>query len=193
VRHLGSLFPETTRLAASGGKATHLSVLHDGGADPVDTRVVADHLVVRVDADDFVELEGRVLVDPVRVEHTKVATLAADTGLGNAAVVALELEVLDTLVTRLTVDDTLGVGALAATTSQADAVDDVALLGLVSESSGLIRARRSGRTVDGRKLSVLPAANTQQKAQDIALLSLPQLLKIFVSSHPELPCFCPRF
>lgn len=54
-----------------------------------------------------------------------------------------------------TVSSTLAGSALAATTSHADAVDNVALLSLVSEAAGLVRTRWSGSTVDDIELTKL--------------------------------------
>lgn len=61
-------------------------------------------------------------------------------------------------------------GFLAASTTNADSVDDKALLGLVSETTSLVRARRTRRTVDNVQLTVLPAADTKQEAENIRLL-----------------------
>jgi hypothetical protein len=89
---------KTTGLLAGGGKTTRLAVLVDGLDDPVDTGIAADGLVLGVDEDDFVVLVGRVLVDPVRVEHAQVGAAAADTLLGGRLEGALVLELVDTLV-----------------------------------------------------------------------------------------------
>lgn len=56
---------KTTALLAGGGETTALAVLVDGLDDPVDARIAADGLMVRIDEDDFVVLVRRVLVDPV--------------------------------------------------------------------------------------------------------------------------------
>ena len=66
------------------------------------------------------------------------------------------LELVDTLVNGLAVNDTLGDGSLTATSSDSDSVDHVALLGLVTELSGLISAGRSVDLVDNGELSVFP-------------------------------------
>lgn len=55
----------------------------------------------------------------------------------------------------LTEGGTLGGGTLAATTADAHAVDDIALLGLVSEAAGLVGARGAGRAVDNVQLTKL--------------------------------------
>lgn len=92
---------ETTALLAGGGETTSLAVLVDGLDDPVDARVAADGLVLGVDADDLVVLVGGVLVDPVGVEDAEVGAAAADTLLSGGLEGALVLELVDTLVGRL--------------------------------------------------------------------------------------------
>jgi hypothetical protein len=89
---------ETTALLAGGGETAALAVLVDGLDDPVDARIAADGLVLRVDEDDFVVLVRRVLVDPVRVEHAQIGAAAADTLLGGGLERTLVLELVDTLV-----------------------------------------------------------------------------------------------
>jgi len=56
---------------------------------------------------------------------------------------------------KRTIGGTLRDGALAATTADADAVDDIALLGLVSEAAGLVGARRARGAVDDVQLTEL--------------------------------------
>jgi hypothetical protein len=51
--------------------------------------------------------------------------------------------------------DVLGRGPLAATAADADAVDNVALLGLVSEAASLIRARGAAGAVNDLQLAKL--------------------------------------
>jgi len=69
-------------------------------------------------------------------------------------------------------------GLLAATTAHSDTVDNKSLLGLVSKATSLVRARGACQPHNARQLTVFPASHTQQKAQNIALLPLPQLLQI---------------
>jgi hypothetical protein len=122
-----ALDAKTTVLAASGSKTTSLSVLVDRVNDPVDSGVVADSEVLGIDKDDLVVLVGGILVNPVGVEDAKVVASTTSTLLGNGAEVADELELVDTLILGLTVDDTLVVGSLAATTADGDTVEDVSL------------------------------------------------------------------
>lgn len=70
-------------------------------ADPVDTRITADSLVLGIHEDNLVVLVGRVLVDPVRVQDTQVAAAATNTLLGSGTQRALVLELVNTLVGRL--------------------------------------------------------------------------------------------
>lgn len=90
--------------------------LVNGVDDPVDTSITADRLVLRVDQDDFVVLVGRILVDPVGVKHSQVGAATTDTLLGSRLQRALILELVDTLVGRLscTVDHSSAI-ILAAT------------------------------------------------------------------------------
>ena len=153
---LVALSLETSVLLAGGGEASALSVLLLVGGDPVDSGVSGDGLVVGVNEDDFVELESTVLTDPVGVEDSEVSAASANSLLSHSAVRSVGLELVDTLVDGLAVDNTLGDGSLAATTSDSDSVDHVALLGLVAELSGLVSAGRSVDLVDHGELSVLP-------------------------------------
>jgi hypothetical protein len=174
--------------AAGGRLGAELPVLHRGPAHPVDAGVVADDGVHGVHHDDLVELVRRVLSDPVRVEDAEGAALAADALLGDGAVRALELEVVDALVDGLAVGAALSRSgaALAAAALDADAVDDEALLGLVAEAAGLVGPRGARGAVDRAELAVVPHAHAVQKAQHVRLLALVQLLQVLVGSHDEM-------
>lgn len=52
---------------------------------------------------------------------------------------------------------TLGDRLFPVTTADTDAVDDISLLGLVTEAASLVRARGTGSAVDDVKLTILPA------------------------------------
>ena len=147
---------EASVLDASGGKTASLSTLVLGGGNPVDSGVASDSLVVRVNKDDFVELEGSVLTNPVGVENSEVSATSSNSLLSNSSVRSVGLELVDTLVDRLAVNDSLGDGSLTATTSDSNSIDDVALLGLVSELSCLVGSAGSVDHVDDGELSVLP-------------------------------------
>ena len=55
----------------------------------------------------------------------------------------------------LTVGGTLGGRALATTAADSDTVDDVTLLGLVTETASLVGTRGARSTVDGVQLAEL--------------------------------------
>ena len=86
------------------------------------------------------------------------------------------LELSDTLMDGLTVDDTLANCSLSTTSSNADSVDDVALLLLETNSSGLVESGRLGGLVDGSELSVLPASNSHDESHGVGLLLSPKFL-----------------
>lgn len=137
------------------GKTKHKTHLVNGLADPVDAGITADSLVLGVNEDDLEVLVGGVLVDPVGVQDTQVGAATTDTLLSGGAQSTLVLELVDTLVGGLAVGGTLGSRALAATATDADTVDDVALLGLVTETTGLVGTRGARSTVDGVQLTEL--------------------------------------
>jgi hypothetical protein len=146
---------DTTGLLAGGSETTGLAVLVDRVADPVDAGVAADGLVLGVDTDDLEVLVGRVLVDPVGVQDTQVGAAAANTLLSSSTEGTLVLELVDTLVGGLAVGGTLGGRALATTAADTDTVDDVTLLGLVTETASLVGTRGARSTVDGVQLAEL--------------------------------------
>ena len=76
---------------------------------------------------------------------------------------------------------------LAVAAADAHAVDNVALLGLVAQAAGLVRARRASQAHAAGHLAVLPAAHTQQEAEHIALLLAPQLLNVLRGPRKERP------
>ena len=112
--------------------------------------------MVGVNKDDFEELEGSVLTNPVGVQDSEVSAASANSLLSDGSVRSVGLELVDTLVDGLSVDNTLGDGSLTATTSNSNSVDNVALLGLIAQLSGLVGAARSVDLVNDGELSVLP-------------------------------------
>ncbi len=115
-------------------------MLHGRLADPVHARIATDSLVARIDKDDLVEFVSSILVDPVRVKDAQVGAATTNTFFSNGLEVTSGLELVHTMTGRLTIDGTLSNLALTTTTSDTDAIDDETLLGLVSESSRLIRS-----------------------------------------------------
>lgn len=70
--------------------------------DPVNSAVLADGFVRRVHKDDLEVLVCAVLVDPVRVQDAQVGASSTDSFFSGGAQRALVLELVDTLVGRLT-------------------------------------------------------------------------------------------
>lgn len=146
---------ETAGLLARCGKAARLAVLVNRVDNPVDAGITADGGVLGVDENNLKVLVGGVLVDPVRVQDAQIGAAAADTLLGGGLERALVLELVHTLVGGLAESGTLADRLLAATAADAHAVDNIALLGLVAETAGLVWARRARSTVDDVQLTVL--------------------------------------
>ena len=181
---LVSLLVHASSLLAGGGETSELSVVVLGGHNPIDAGVAADAFVGGVHHDDLKELEGGILANPVGVENTEVGALAGNTLLGDGLVGTLGLDLLDsTRVSGLSVDATLGDVSLAATSADANTVDDVALLGLVAELACLVGTGGSGALVDHGKLTELPGADSQNESAEIGLLLLPKLFEVLVGSH----------
>jgi len=176
---------QTARLLASSGETSGFPVFVDGVDDPVDARIAADGLVLRVDEDNLEVFVSGVLVDPVRVEDTQIGATTSDTLLSSRLEGSLVLELIHTLVGGLAVGSTLWYWSLATSTADTDTVDNIALLGLVTQTACLIRTRWTGSTVDDVQLSELPAADTEQEAQDIGLLLLLQLLNVLERAHSD--------
>jgi len=184
---LVSLLVHASGLLAGGGETAELSMVVLARDDPIDAWVASDSLVRWVHEDDFKELEAGILAHPVGVKDAHVAALAGDTLLSDGLVSALGLDLLDaTGVAGLTEDLTLGDVSLAATSADADTVDDVALLGLVADLACLVGAGWAVALVDNRHLTVLPGADSHDEAADITLLLSPKLFKVLVCSHFDL-------
>jgi hypothetical protein len=75
-------------------------MLVDGVDNPVDASVVTDLGMRRIDQNDFKVLHGGILIDPVRVQDTQVGVLASNLLFSETLQIALELELVDTLMPR---------------------------------------------------------------------------------------------
>ena len=73
-------------------------------------------------------------------------------------------------------------GLFAVTAADTDTVDNVALLGLVPKTAGLVGAGRTRSTVDHVQLAVFPAADAEEEAEDIALLLLVKGRNLYIHS-----------
>jgi hypothetical protein len=174
---------KTTRFLASGSEATRFTVLVNRLDDPVDADITTNCLVLRINKNNLIVFVGRVLVDPVGVEDSQVGTSSSNTLLGCRLKGSLVLQLVDTLVDRLAICGTLWRWALASTTSNTDSVDDIALLGLITKTAGLIRSRWSRGTMNDVQLSKLPASNPEKETQHIRLFLLLKLFDVFEGTH----------
>lgn len=168
-----ALHAQASARLACRSDASQLSVLLMRSSDPVDARVVADGVVGGVHQDHLVVFVGSVLGNPVTVEHSQATEGATDTLLSLGAEVAGGLELVDTHGGRLSSHDTLGDGSLAASSADAGAVDDVAVLGLVAEFAGLVGARGVVDSGDDGELTVLPGADSEDEVHEVALFLAP--------------------
>lgn len=174
---------DTSGLLTGTGKTSSLSVLVNWVDDPVVSSISSDGVVGWVHQDDFKVLVGGVLVNPVGVQHSQVSSSLSNSLLGGNSQRLLVLQLVNTLVGWLTVSGTLWHRSLSATSSDSNTEDHESLLGLVTQSSGLVWSRRSGGSVDDVLLSVFPTSDSQQESGDIRLLLSLQLFQVFVSTH----------
>lgn len=174
---------DTSRFLSGGSKTSSFSALVHWVDDPVVSWVSSDGSVGRIHQDDFVELECRVLVDPVGVQDSQVTKLLTDLLLGGDSQRLLCLQLVNTMVGWLTVSGTLVSDSLSVTSSDSHSVDHETLLGLVTQSSGLVWSGWSAGPVDDMSLSVFPTSDSQQESGDIRLLLSLQLLQVFVGTH----------
>jgi hypothetical protein len=181
-------FAQTTGPLAGGGETTLFTVLVHGFAYPVVAGVASDGLVVGVHQDDLEVLVGRVLGNPVAVQHTQTAQPLSGSALSDGLQVPHRLLLVNgTTALGLTIGTTLGDGTLPATTSHAHAVDDETLLVSVAHASGLVRTGGARCAMQPCELTILPGADTQQVPHHIALLFTVQLRHVSVGSHFDAP------
>ena len=98
---------KTSVLSTGWGKSTSLSVLVDRVADPVNTRIVADSSVLRIDQDHFEVLVGGILINPITVKNSQVSTDTSNTLFGNWSKISSEFNLIYTRVLGLSENNTL--------------------------------------------------------------------------------------
>lgn len=155
----------------------------DGLADPVDSGIISDGVVLRINQDHFVEFMCSVLGNPVAVQDSQLWEESANSFLGHASEISRRLELVDSDACWLTVDDTSVYRSLSTTSSDSGSVNDVANLGLISQSSGFIWSGWSSDSVCDGELSVFPGSQTENQSHDIRLFFLPELFEILVGTH----------
>jgi len=176
-------FAQAARRLAGSRLSTKLAVFLLSLADPLDSGIAADSGVGGVHHDDFVVLVGGVLTHPVRVKHAERANLATHAFLGDGLKRALELHLVDTMMSGLAVGATFGDGLLAGTTADAHAVDDESLLGAITQTPSLLNSGWLRRAMNSGQLPVLPSSDAEEEPHDVRLLFAPQLVHVFVRPH----------
>jgi len=154
-----------------------------GLANPLDSRIAANSGMGGIHHYHFVIFVGRVLTNPIRVEHAKGSDLAANALLGNGLERALEFHLVDTMMSGLAVSAAFGNGLLAGSTANAHAVDDETLFGTIAQAPGFFDPRWLGGAVNSRQLPILPRSNAKKKSHDVSLFLPPQLVHVFVRPH----------
>ncbi len=167
----------------SGGNSSKFSMFLMGAGNPVNSGIITNGVVRRIGKDNLKVFVCSVLGNPVGVKNSQTSEGSADSFLSFRSKVSGRLELVDTDRSRLSGDDTLGNRSLSSSSSDADSVDDVALLGLVSKFAGLVRARGSVDSGDDWKLSVLPSPHSEDEVHEIRLFLSPKFLKVLVGSH----------
>lgn len=135
----------TTALLANRCQTTSFAALVNRITNPVDARVTADGLMLRINENDFKVLVSGILVDPIRVQHTEVRAASTHTFLCRRPKGALVFQLIDTFVDGLAVSGTLGHRSLTTTTAHSDTVNDIPLLGLFVSS---IKTKHFGTTLE---------------------------------------------
>mmetsp|Transcript_3127 Transcript_3127/g.3605 ORF Transcript_3127/g.3605 Transcript_3127/m.3605 type:complete len:223 (+) Transcript_3127:204-872(+) len=176
---------KSTALASSGSETSALSVLVYRVTDPVDAGIIADLGVGRIYKDDLVVLHGGVLVDPVRVQYTKVGELASYLLLSNGLKITLKLKVVDTLVLGLTEYHTTVILTLTSSTTYTYADNNVSLLSLVTKTVSLVGTGGAVAANHLWSLTVLPGTNAEKETEGVTLLVTPKLFHVLVGSHTE--------
>lgn len=94
---------------------------------------------------------------------------------------------MNTMMDRLAIGHNLRTWVFAATTVHTNPVNDITLLGLVSQPVHFISPGGAGGAEEHRELANTPAAHPEKKPHYIGLLLPPQLLDVLVSTHLGLP------
>jgi len=141
-------FSKTAVPFSNAGETTSLPALVHRLGDPVDPRIATNGLVIGVNEDDLVIFIDAVLINPVRVQYSQVTTTPTNTLLCNTPQPSLGLEVVHTLADGFTIGGTFRDVLLAVAPADTDTVDNVSLLGFVSQPTGLVWARWARSSVD---------------------------------------------
>jgi hypothetical protein len=178
-----SRLAKSSGFASSRGKSTAFAVLVYRVANPVDARIIADLGVGRINKNNFIVLHSSILVNPVRVEYTKIGELASNLLFSNGLKVTFKFKMVDTLVLWLSEYHTTVNLTLASSTTYSDTNNYISLLSLVSKTVSLIGTAGLGAAYHLGALTVFPCADTEKETEGITLLVTPKLFHILVGSH----------
>jgi hypothetical protein len=131
--------------------------------------------MLRIDKDNLEILVCCILVYPVRVQHSQIGAFTTNTLFSCGTQRTLVFKLIDSLVCGFSVGCTFGDGTFSASSTDTNAVDDIALFGLVAKTTGLVGARGTGGAVDYVELAVFPAADAEKESEDIGLFVLVEL------------------
>jgi hypothetical protein len=95
--------------------------------NPVDAWVLANHRVCCIDENYLKIFVGRILIDPIGIQNPKTSKLASSTLLSNRSQIALELQLCNTLVLGLSINNTLAHWSLSTPSSDTNTVHYIAL------------------------------------------------------------------
>lgn len=151
--------------------------------NPIDSWIISDGTVSRIDQKYFKEFEGRILSNPIWVKNSKSWEFSSNSFLSNRLIILFVLKSGNTNRFKFSTNNTLWSRSLSVTSSDFNSVYNITLLGFVSKSSSLLNSGWSRDSVDGSKLSILPSSHSLNELHDSGLFLLPKFLKIFVSSH----------
>ena len=158
---------------SSRSQATIFTSFMNSITNPVNTGITTDGFMTGVHKDNFVKFEGRVLIDPVGVQDTQVATVLSNSSLSNGTMVSLVLQLVHSMSRRLVVCNTLRNGSLSTSSSDSDTINDVSLFGSVTKTASLVWACWTRNSVNCGKLSILPASDSEKESHHIRLLLSP--------------------
>jgi len=115
--------------------------------------------------------------------HSEIPTPLPHPFLSGAPQPPLELQMVDPLPNRLAISRSLRCRLLPVPPPHPDPIDQVALLGLVTESTSLVGARGTGGTMDDGELTIFPATDAGDELEDVGLFLGVKLGQVFVGAH----------
>ena len=119
-------------------------------AQPIDSGVVSNSVMVNINADDFEIFVGSVLTNPITVQNSQSSVFLSDSFFGDRSQRSSEFLLVNSDTVGFSVDYTLGHGSLSSSSSDSDSikmldvlfvmvpVNNISLFGFVSQFSGFI-------------------------------------------------------